>query len=110
MKIVSTIQKAVEIDVDPPFFRKLLSEHSRFISYAALVDENTFIQMSRLGNEYLQVRSQLATDCKQDIITTFSTWQTIEESEFMEAYNSMLEGLSLIPKLIEANDLKDINI
>lgn len=113
MKISSSIQTKIEVDVNPPFFRKESNDYSKFVKYRALIDDNTFIQISRLKNEYVNITSGLVADNKPEILEAFAKWETVGETEFIEAYNSALEALSLAPKMVcsaSHDDLKEINI
>lgn len=104
------VSKDGKIEMALPFFRKQSAVNGQIMEYFGAINEDTFISI------YISSpRTHIGTNNRNTvgdsyILTYFSTWETIEETEFLKVHAETLKSLSLQPVLVDGNpdDITDV--
>lgn len=106
MKITVTYKeindKAVEIAL--PIFRKLVSQVGS-CRYFAIMPDKTCSSISIISDFTSILHEKFQDRQNDEVAKIFSTWETIQEEEFLRVHANTLKSLSLQPVLKERDDL-----
>lgn len=92
MKLTITKQTAEEIEIPIPCFAKTRNE------LLAILDEKTVVLAFKLGNLTIIQNSGMRSDFDKAALAWIDG-ERISEVEFFQAYDEILESISLTPKL-----------
>lgn len=97
LTIETTVQQEKKIDLQVPLFRRTVSERK----YIALLDEKTFVAIFDSPGLRTITNSEVSGHEKREIAESLEStdWTSCTETEFLEKYDSVIESISLHPKL-----------
>lgn len=95
--IKTTVEKQVETEIPVPFFARKKDERK----YIAVLDENTFVAIFSCQGLTTVTNSSLDNHEKRQVLEAWQDeeWTHCTETEFLEKYDSVIESISLHPKL-----------
>jgi hypothetical protein len=96
MKIKIEKKEETEIEVFAPLFFRAKNGYE----FRALFSENDFRELWKI-EDTLFVKQVHPNTCLHSLSSAISDWDYISELDFITAWHSALEKLSLTPKLIE---------
>lgn len=93
LKTTSVQEKEFELPI--PFFA---ANHDG-TEYIGLLDESTYVNIFQLKDMTILQNSKLSEMNKSNIVKAWETWHSCTESQFLEKYDSVIESISLHPRL-----------
>ncbi len=110
MKTLNVRGKLGEIEIALPIFRKTTTVYGKVTKYMAILENEQVLTIVKMDDFVSVVHCDVKTT-PEDIASVFSTWEVLDESDFVAIHEGFLRKLSLAPVgAKDANDLKHVNI
>ncbi len=110
MKALNLPSKLGIVEICLPIFRKTTTVYGKVVKFMAVLENEQVISLVQMDDFVSVVHCNTKTT-PEDIVSVFTTWETMDESDFIGFHESCLHSLSLTPQLKETeNDLKHVNI
>lgn len=95
LSIEANFSQTRTVEIPVPFFARTKDESN----YIALLDEKTVVRIYK-GLSYTSVcNSEIDMAEKSKLIEAWETWHSCTETEFFDKYYSVIESISLHPRL-----------
>lgn len=92
MLISTSITNEIQVEIPIPFF----SRSKDGDKYIGVLDEKTFLKIVILDG-YICIQNTCVSISKIEIVEAYNKFNSCSESEFVEAYDKVIESISLHP-------------
>lgn len=95
LKVIANVSQLKEIDIPIPYYARRHDERE----YIGLLDEKTLVTIYKGFSHTSVSNTEIDTMEKSKILEAWEKWVSCTETEFLEKYDTVIESISLHPKL-----------